>query len=237
LTGQPKGEKGQKQHLAQLKRPGMELWTLTNKLTRHLEFFLITFVVFFYLMSLYDTVTSSSVFLPAYLLLTSFYYYTNCLSKPPGHLLDFNNANIKGICKKCNRIVGSRTVHCETCNKCYFKRDHHCPVIGKCIASDNFNDLYYTALFMMLYCILAVARTARTQPLVFVYKYLIGLLSAFLLWLTLLVVVDKTSKEILKEESRMSRCDFKVGRLRHLLDDGVLFILLPFLRWKTSAMP
>jgi hypothetical protein len=213
----------------------MELWMLTNRVTRHLEFFLITFVVFFYFASMYDTLTSSSIILPAYFLLASFYYYATCLSKSPGHLLDFNNANIKGICKRCNRIVGSRTVHCETCNKCYFKRDHHCPIIGKCVASDNFNDLYYCALFMVLYCVSAIGRSTRAQPLLFIYKYLIGLLTAFLLWLTFLLLTDRTSREVLKERDLMGTV--RIGRLKALVNDGILFILLPFLRYKTAVVP
>ncbi|KAK6089249.1 hypothetical protein P3W45_001768 [Vairimorpha bombi] len=83
----------------------MEIYSFINKCTKKLEFLVISTVVSFYMLSIYDTILSS-------------HKYFNC-------------SQIQGLCKKCNRIVGSRTVHCELCNKCYYKRDHHCIITGK----------------------------------------------------------------------------------------------------------
>lgn len=213
----------------------MEAWKFMNRLIRYLEFFIITFVVSMYLTACYETFTASNVLLPMYLLTTSFYYYLSCLKKPPGRLLDFNNTSIKGICKRCNRIVGAKTVHCEVCNKCYHGRDHHCPIIGKCVASNNFRDLYFALLFMMLYSFVAMFRETRFYRVLFVYKYIFFLLSLFVCWMTLLIVTDRTTKELVKNKEPI-KGNIKISRLGKLFDKGLVRIIAPYIRWKASIV-
>lgn len=213
----------------------MEVWRLMNKLVKYLEFFIVTLVISLYLLACYEAVKGSNITLSLYLLSTSFYYYLRCLAKSPGQLLDFNNAEIKGICKRCSRIVGTRTVHCDICNKCYHKRDHHCPIIGKCVASDNFRDLYLSVLFLSLYSLTAVLRDTGFHPLLFMYKYILVLSAAFVCWLTVLVLTDKTTKELLKSREEIAT-DIKMSRLGMLFGGGLLDVFLPYIQWRTHVI-
>lgn len=213
----------------------MELYKAVNCCTKSLEFLVISTVVSFYLLSIYDTVTSSSVILPLYMLLLSLYYYVQLLTKSPGALLDFDHAQIKGLCKKCNRIVGNRTTHCEICNKCYHKRDHHCVITGKCIAANNSNDLFFTVFFLLIYTVLALNRATSLKEFMFFYKYM-GLLSfTILLWVTSLLVVDKTTKEFFKMNTSVFR-EVKIKRLNSLIDDGLLTILFPLAKKRSRVV-
>lgn len=211
----------------------MEIWRLLNRGIRYLEFLVVAFVLLLYVLECYETARLPGRAAPLFFLLTSLCHYISCLAKSPGQLLDFDDASIKGMCKKCNRIVGSRTVHCEICNKCYHKRDHHCPIIGKCVASDNFRNLYFATLFMVLYVLLAAFRVSQAHH-VLLHKYLFVLLSAVVCWMTLLLVADKTTAELVA--SRQVRQSIRLSRLGKLLDKGLLGILAPYAAWKTSVV-
>ncbi|KAF9763850.1 Palmitoyltransferase PFA3 [Nosema granulosis] len=213
----------------------MEIYKAVNCCTKTLEFLVISTVVSFYLLSIYDTITSSSVIIPLYFILLSMYYYFQLLTKSPGALLDFNHAHIKGLCKKCNRIVGNRTTHCEICNKCYHKRDHHCVITGKCIASNNSSDLFYTVFFLFIYTILALNRTTVLKEFMFFYKYMCLLSFSILLWVTSLLLVDKTTKELFKMNTSVFR-EIKYRRLCSLLDDGILTVLCPMIKKKSRVV-
>ncbi|KAF5139592.1 dhhc-type zinc finger domain-containing protein [Vairimorpha ceranae] len=200
----------------------MELYALVNKCTRKLEYLVISCVVCFYILSIYDTITSSHKILPLYFCLLSFYYYIRLLTKHPDIYLDFNC--VDNVCKRCNRLTGRKSVHCEICNKCFYKRDHHCVITGKCISADNTPDLYFTVLFMFLYSILALFRSSCLKEFIFFYKYMCFLSGFLLVWLTLLCLSDKTTGELIKN---FYIADFKIKNMKNLNKNGILCVVLP----------
>ncbi|CAD26454.1 hypothetical protein [Encephalitozoon cuniculi GB-M1] len=214
----------------------MEVWRLVNRLVVYTELLIVTFVVLLYLLGLYEAAIVSGISVRLYLLMTSFYYYAGCLAKSPGQLLDFGSANVKGICKKCNRIVGTRTIHCEICNKCYHKRDHHCSIIGRCVASNNIRDLYFAVLFINFHSLVAVLRgSTELTYMLSVHRYLLAMSSIFVCWLTLLILTDKTTKELMKSGGRVTD-GVRMSRMREIFRGGLVGTLFPYLRWKTSIV-
>ncbi|ADM12079.1 DHHC-type zinc finger domain-containing protein [Encephalitozoon intestinalis ATCC 50506] len=214
----------------------MEAWKMINKLVAYIELLIVTFVILLYLLGLYEAAIVSGVSFRIYLLLTSFYYYVGCLAKSPGQLLDFGNANVKGICNRCNRIVGTKTVHCEICNKCYHKRDHHCPIIGRCVASNNLKDLYLAVFFMSLHSLAAVLRgSTKFAYMMSIHKYLLAMSSAFTCWLTLLILTGKTTKELTRAKGNITS-EMKISRLKDMFRNGLMDTLVPYLKWKTHIV-
>jgi len=213
----------------------MEIWKPVNQIIRIAESVVITLVTMLYILGCYDAVVASGISVRLYFLTTSFYYYITCLVKSPGQLLDFGTANVKGICKKCNRIVGTRTVHCEICNKCYHKRDHHCPIIGRCVASNNTNDLYLTIVFANLYSFAMLFESSPHALMAFVHKYLFVISGWFVFWFTLLIVTDKTTQELLRRRGRVLK-DFRVRRLKDVFRAGLLQTLVPYLAHRISVV-
>lgn len=214
----------------------MEAWKMMNKLVAYTEILIVAFVIILYLLGFYEAAIVSGVSIRLYLLITSFYYYVGCLAKSPGQLLDFGNANVKGICKKCNRIVGTKTVHCEICNKCYHKRDHHCPIIGRCVASSNIRDLYLAVSFMGFHSLAAILRgSTRFAYMMSIHRYLFIMSSAFACWLTFLILTGKTTKELMRFQGRITD-EIRMFRLKKVFRDGLVGTLAPYLRWKTSIV-
>lgn len=205
----------------------MALYIILNKITKSLELILISLVISFYMLSTYDTLTSSRKF-PLYFLLISFYHYINILlTKSTTDYTDFSK--IKGICKKCNKITDNRTKHCEICNTCYYKRDHHCIMTGKCIASHNFKNLYFSMLFILFYFLSIINRDSRMKEFLFFYKFLGCLIFFMFFWINFLIVVDKTSGEFFMMDGSIYEC-VRVNRLRWVFKDGVVCILCPFIK-------
>lgn len=214
----------------------MEMWRLLNRLVRCTELMIVTFVVLLYLLGMYEATAVSGISVRLYLLVTSFYYYVGCLAKSPRQLIDFGSANVKGICKRCNMMVGERTVHCEVCNKCYHRRDHHCPIIGRCVASNNLKDLYFAVLFANLHSVAAMAGSStRFSAMLFVHRYLFVMSGVFVCWLTLLVLAGKTTRELVRSKGNVAD-DIRVSRLREIFCDGVVGTLAPYARWRTSVV-
>ncbi|AFM98847.1 hypothetical protein EHEL_081470 [Encephalitozoon hellem ATCC 50504] len=214
----------------------MEAWKTMNKLVRYTEALIVAFVIILYLLGLYEAVIVSGVSIRLYLLITSFYYYVGCLAKSPGQLLDFGDANVKGICNKCNRIVGTKTIHCEICNKCYHRRDHHCPIIGRCVASNNIKDLYFAVSFIGLHSLAAILKGSnRFAYMMSIHRYLFVMSSAFACWLTFLILTGKTTKELMKFQGRITD-EVRMFRLKEVFRDGLVGTLAPYLRWKTSIV-
>jgi hypothetical protein len=213
----------------------MEIYSFINKCTKKLEFLVISTVVSFYMLSIYDTILSSHKCIPLYIICLSFYYYLILLTKSPGTLLDFNCSQIQGLCKKCNRIVGSRTVHCELCNKCYYKRDHHCIITGKCIASNNTKDLFFNLLFLFIYSILAMNRESLLKEFVFFYKYTTILSGVLLIWVGVLLTIDKTTSEFFSMDKSVYT-EVELRRITGLKENGVINIVFPFLNRKVRMV-
>lgn len=206
----------------------MEFYSFINKCTKKLEYIVISTVVSFYMLSIYDTILSSHKCIPLYIISLSFYYYLMLLTKSPGIPLDLNYSEINGVCKKCNRIVGNRTVHCEICNKCYHKRDHHCIITGKCIASNNTRDLFFNLFFLFIYSVLAMYRQSSMKEFVFFYKYTTLLSGGLLIWISILTLTDKTTSEFFIMDESFYKY-LKLNRLQFLKENGIINIMFPFL--------
>lgn len=213
----------------------MEIYSFINKCTKKLEFLVISTVVSFYMLSIYDTILSSHKIIPLYTVCLSFYYYLMLLTKSPGILLDLSCSQIQGLCKKCNRIVGNRTVHCEICNKCYYKRDHHCIITGKCIASNNTKDLFFNLFFLFIYSVLAMNRESVLKEFVFFYKYTTILSGVLLCWVSLLTMTDKTTSEFFSMDKSVYN-EMMLRRICELPENGLINIIFPFLNRKVRMV-
>ncbi|WUR04676.1 palmitoyltransferase [Vairimorpha necatrix] len=200
----------------------MEMHHLLNKCTKKLEFLVISFVVSFYLLSIYDTIFSSHKIIPLYFCLLSLYYYISLLTCVPGEYIDFNT--VERICKKCNRLSGRQSVHCEICNRCFYKRDHHCVITGKCIESNNLKYMYLTVLFLFIYSLFAMFRTGGLKELTFFYNFTCILSGFLLIWVTLLILTDKTTANLLKD---IDIKDLRLKNIKKIVENGWICTLCP----------
>ncbi|TBU18731.1 putative DHHC palmitoyltransferase [Hamiltosporidium tvaerminnensis] len=215
------------------------------------EYILITTTVCYIFLSLYDTLKAKGYITKAillYFLLVSSYYYLSILVKKDVHILP--NTEIKGLCRKCNKLRCTRTFHCDTCNLCFYKRDHHCPWLAKCISSSNYREYYFFILFTVIYLSLKVlCGCLYVNQIVFLNNYLLTILSFFFIWTNFLLFIDKTSIEYYKSRKRLNvsryfwqEIDFCVcfDRLYEVLFDreimNVLIMFFPFLQKRTSII-
>ncbi|KAL6121309.1 hypothetical protein NUSPORA_01796 [Nucleospora cyclopteri] len=198
---------------------------ILNKIIRFLQYALTSMIISSYVVAIIFSISMDLCLIKTYISSTAFIYYLITISKSPGSLLDANNATVKGICTKCNRIRGYQTKHCNICNKCYHKRDHHCILLGKCIAENNLKDFYYCLFFTLLY-FLSMVFTKE-------YKlfYLLGTIGfgIFWVWMSFVIGLQKTSIEVLNMEEK----PFNIQIIRNLyeyLKENPLNIFFPFLK-------
>lgn len=177
-----------------------------------------------------------------YILTISLYYYICLLKKSPGSLFDFSGLEVREMCEKCKRLKSNRTFHCDSCNKCYYKRDHHCPWVGKCIAAGNYKEFYFFVMFLTLYHMVSLLKSACYIEISFFNDMILVFCVLFFGWINFLLCQDKTSLEYHKSNENtffkynaIHKVDFYnwKEKVRSKLLDGnlnnLLYVFCPFL--------
>lgn len=169
-----------------------------NRIVKYMEWILITTIISVYLTLIYTSVMYDRSIFFSYLVFISFIHYLVILVKSPGSLLDLGNASVRGLCRICNRVRGTRTRHCYLCDKCYNKRDHHCILIGRCIAADNLKEVFLCCFFLFLF----LSNWMLTKPQGFIIVMPVLTLLVSICWICLCVAHDKTTAELYSSENK-----------------------------------
>lgn len=164
-----------------------------NIAIRYMEFLLKTIVTLSYISGIFMSIKTHSIFSGIFISF-SFIQYCLLLIKPPGKALDRKETSVKGLCTSCSKIRGCRTKHCHICNTCFNRLDHHCIFIGKCITPNNLRNLFYCLFFNLLY-LFTVFRITSFKPLL---GFISLMIFTILVWLSLCIACDKTSREMFK---------------------------------------
>ncbi|KAM0678719.1 hypothetical protein BDAP_000679 [Binucleata daphniae] len=178
----------------------------------------------------------------------SLYYYILLLKKSPGSLQEYSGLEVRGMCDKCNRLQSNRTFHCDSCNKCYYRRDHHCPWVGKCIAAGNYKEFYFFVMFLTLYHITSLLKSACFIEICFFNDMILVFCLLFFGWINFLLCLDKTTLEYHKSNENsfykyryaLNKVDLYNWRQKvysNLLDEkssNLLYVFCPFLRYNVK---
>lgn len=166
----------------------------------------------------------------------SFYYFAMWLKSPGKALTILEleeegySTNRMNICKKCKRVKFLGTHHCAKCDCCVRLMSHHSLIGNNCIGLTNFSYYYSFLLFSFLGEVYAVMQLYGPFKTCFVDRYSksvelkecekIGdipllfvphsaafiLITIFLSFHTLLLIVDKSQKEFIAEFKDTSSC-------------------------------
>lgn len=208
----------------------MKIHKLITTLVKYIEKILILLILSAYTITITVFAFKKHDIIATYFIFSSFIYYVIMLKKSPGSLLDFGNANIRGLCNQCNRIKGDRTKHCYICNKCYNKLDHHNMLIGSCIAENNILEMILCNLFLLLFFLICMHKETYSKFL-FIFSFGIFI---FISWLIYSIGKDKTMKEIDKNEYK--RFNFKNFKfIIDIIKTRPLKILFPFFSTKAQV--
>ena len=141
----------------------------------------------------------------------------------------YSNENVH-ICKKCNRLKSTGTVHCTACGYCVRLASHHSYLLNNCLGLNNYSYYYLLLCYSCLgqvYGIYELFRPVQScvlhktistvhceDPGDVLVKFLLliaGLIStgSTLFFHSILLRVDKSQKEIITEiRSSSSYCKF-----------------------------